>query len=216
MFGNERKKVILVAHEEPEEDICAELIKALIATKDDKGEDDIVGVKDGSVEASIWNYSAYEESEKTLSSSQKVICIGKSKKTSAIINITTPRFEMFGMKYGWCGNTAILYIDKKPLKVAEYEAFRKEASDIKLSLEHANEKSVFRKFFQKDLENIGVPKEHKKNVARILGLIGGGLPGLLVTDRLANTIAGNELWQQQYKFLATHFYLNALNEFLED
>ena len=220
MFGNERKiKVTLVADED--EQVYAKLLQGLISTKDD-GEENIVGVKDGSVESVLWLFKEKEGNRPTISSEQKMIYFGKNKMTKDEIEIMNENYSYFGMHYGWLGNTAVIYIDKTSKSLKEYETFLKKAEEIGLKFEHADEKNELKKVISKGkgiVENVANKKNKKAFIPFLSSPISkvGKKVTATISDKIEDTVDmvwGKELWKQQYTFLITHFYLNAMNRFL--
>lgn len=217
MFGNERKiKVTLVADED--EQVYAKLLQGLISTKDDE-EESIVGVKDGSVESVLWLFKEKEGNRPTISSEQKMIYFGKNKMTKDEIEIMNEKYNYFGMHYGWIGNTAVIYVDKTSKSLEEYETFLKKAEEIGLKFEHADEKNELKKVISKGkgiVENVANKKVLKTFLSSPISKVGKKVTDTM-SDKIEDTVGmvwGKELWKQQYTFLITHFYLNAMNQFL--
>ena len=116
MLGTPIKKLIIVSGEK--ETAYAELLSSLISLKDDNLENDqIIGIKDGSVEAVVWTEKVYNDNKIQLSSNAKVIFVGKTKATEPFI--VSIRFnkslEKYGVKIGWLGNKAIIYTEPSKL-----------------------------------------------------------------------------------------------------
>ena len=85
MLGGMVKKLIIVTGEK--ETAYAELLSSLISLKDDDMENNqIVGIKDGSVEAVVWNEAVYNDNKPQLGSNTKLIFVGKNKTSEAIIS----------------------------------------------------------------------------------------------------------------------------------
>ena len=95
----------------------------LINSQDDLDEDNIVGTKDGSVHAIIWNESAWLAFKDKLTQEDRVLIIGEVKNALPL----TPgqvRFEKYGIKYGWNRQIATIEADPKALrKKKDYEEF---------------------------------------------------------------------------------------------
>lgn len=119
MFEEKKKKLVIVTNDNTK--MYGELLSALVSSLDDKKSEDgsinIVGVKDGSVEAVIWDEATYKDNFNHLSSSQKLLFIGQNESTKPIeanINFESS-FSKYGVYFGYLGNKAILYSDKKIL-----------------------------------------------------------------------------------------------------
>lgn len=217
MFGNESKiKVTLVA--EKEEQVYAKFLQGLISTNDDgEGEEDIVGVKDGSVESVLWLFKEKEGNRPTISSEQKMVYFGKNKMTKDEIEIMNEEYSFFGMHYGWIGNTAVLYIDKKAERLEEYEKFLKESEEIGLKFENINENDELKKVFVKGkgiVENVANNKVFKTLFLGSPALMAQKAVASTTSEMIEDRVWGQKLWHQQYKFLTKYFYLNAINKFL--
>ena len=112
MIGGMVKKLIIVTGEK--ESVYAELLSSLITLKDDDVENNtVVGIKDGSVEAVVWNEDIYNDNKAQLGSNTKLIFIGKNKSSEAVI--PSIRFDKdmtkYGVYVGSIGNKAVLYIE---------------------------------------------------------------------------------------------------------
>ena len=120
MFGNEKKKLIVVCDEKTA--TYGELLSALVSMKDDKcdengnpSENGVVGIKDGSVDVVVWDEKTYLHNKPELNSSNKIIFIGNSKFVNPIkanINMSNELSE-FGINYGSLGNKAVICVDSK-------------------------------------------------------------------------------------------------------
>ena len=112
MIGGMVKKLIIVTGDK--ETVYAELLSSLITLKDDVIENNtVVGIKDGSVEAVVWNEDIYNDNKAQLGSNTKLIFIGKNKSSEAVI--PSIRFDKdmtkYGVYVGSIGNKAVLYIE---------------------------------------------------------------------------------------------------------
>ena len=76
MLGSPVKKLIIVSGEK--ERIYAELLSSLIALKDDDVDNNIIiGIRDGSVEAVVWDEKVYNDNRSQLGSNTKILFLGK-------------------------------------------------------------------------------------------------------------------------------------------
>lgn len=91
------KSLIIVSGEN--EKVYAELLLSLVTLiDDDKENGKVVGIKDGSVNATIWSEKIYEDNNPQMTSSTKIVFLGKSKSTEFILpNI---KFNEELKKYG--------------------------------------------------------------------------------------------------------------------
>ena len=120
MFEKQAKKLIIVTDEKNKP--YANYLLALISAKDDK-EGEVVGVADGSVEAVIWSEKNYADNEPTLSSNAHVLFLGDTKLSKAQRGGLSVKFDDFGLKYGWLGKRAVMYVDHVITSVVEYNRF---------------------------------------------------------------------------------------------
>lgn len=106
-------------------------LRKLIHTKDDNTKkNDIVGIEVSSVNIVAWNEKQWIAQKGTVSTSEKVLFIGKVKGTEQLIPIIDEKYNKYGIKYGWAGNQAVLYADSKfLLRKEDYEAFLKEMKE---------------------------------------------------------------------------------------
>lgn len=131
MLGKTTKRLIIVVDDKTS--AYGELLSALVTMKDDKvnteGDDNsegIVGVKDGTVEAVVWNEKIYFDNQATLGSNNKVIFIGPSEAAKPVMaNIVFENeFSPYGVYFGSLGNKAVIYADNKVLSSKKaYEKF---------------------------------------------------------------------------------------------
>lgn len=123
--GNSIVKLMIVCTKETEK--YGKYLMQLISQKDDDGET-IVGLKDGSVEAVLWNEADYEANRKTLPASAYVLFVGDSKPMQEERANMEDRFNMYGMHFVRLGSKAVMYVDKAMLKKEEYDEFMKFSS----------------------------------------------------------------------------------------
>jgi len=120
MFGNEKKKLIVVVDKKTV--TYGELLSAFVTMKDDKYneegqllENGIVGIRDGSVDVVVWDEKTYVHNQPELSSSNKIVFIGNAKFIKPIkanINMEC-ELSKFGIDYGCFGNKAVICVSSK-------------------------------------------------------------------------------------------------------
>lgn len=188
----EKKKLIIVCATQRK--AYGNLLAQLISAKDDCGEN-VVGCKDGSVIATVWDDKQYADNEPTLSTEQCVLFIGKSKGSKHAL-AALEDYEVFsrhGTRFYRHGNRAGITVDNRLLSQAEYDEF----------LEYA---SLCGKEF-KDRVNVKAAR-------------GSLLWKLLSTNYLMNKtvqglLAKKHVTDQQYRLGVIDVYLNELPRFLE-
>lgn len=163
----------------------------LITAEDDLGDEMIVGTKDGTVHAIIWNESAWEAFRDKLTSNDKVLIIGKIK-NSMPLTLEQVRFEGFGVKYGWNNNIATIEAEPKFLSKA----------------------TIYNDLLS-TLNSLQISDKLKKNAKFKFDWVAAGklaiFPPLLIGDILRENTAVRE---QQLLFGLYKFYMQDLNEFL--
>lgn len=102
------RKLIIVCDEK-----CrpyADYFLQLLGLEDDSN-DEVIGIKDGSVSATIWLEKDYNANSVQLASNQHLLFIGNSKfikQKSKHMNI---KFNEFGISYGWIGKQAFILVE---------------------------------------------------------------------------------------------------------
>ena len=120
MFYTEPMTLIVVYKDE----LLVNQIKKLVETNDDKNAETTVGTKDGTVNIVSWTEKVWLEQKKAGNINNKVLFLGDIKGTDKLIPIIDIQFEEYGVKYGWAGSQAVIFIEPKAIKSkAEYDAF---------------------------------------------------------------------------------------------
>ncbi len=120
MFGSTKTKLIIVCDEKTRD--YANFLRQLISANDDT-EGSVVGVADGSVEAAVWLDKDYLHNSATISSNEHVLFIGDNKVSKSEVSSMIPRFNQFGMKFGWLGKRGMMQVDDKLLNEEQYNGF---------------------------------------------------------------------------------------------
>lgn len=230
MFEKQVKKLIIVTDEKNKP--YANYLMALISAKDDK-EGEVVGIADGSVEAVVWSEKNFADNEPTLSSSAHVLFLGDTKLSKKQRGGLSIKFDDFGLKYGWLGKRAVMYVDRVISSVVEYNRFY----DYAIKYQENFTKAIERKTVQMQVagEIVEVDeKEYKKLhgkhvpavaalaalVSPITGAVGTvaaavAVPAVAAVKGTANLKERKEVMQQQQSMLTMIFYMEGLKEFLE-
>lgn len=220
MFQKQVKKLIIVTDEKSKP--YANYLMALISAKDDK-EGEVVGIEDGSVEAVVWSEKNFLDNEPTLSSSAHVLFLGDTKLSKAQRGGLNIKFDNFGLKYGWLGKRAVMYVDRVITNVVEYNRFYDYATKYQENFTKAIERKTIQMQIQGDVVEVD-EKEYKK-------LHGNNIPAALaafsvpiampvvaavgVVKAAATLKEKKAVMQQQQSCLAMMFYMDGLKEFLE-
>lgn len=177
MFAGKMKKLIIVVDENTK--AYGELLSALITLKDDT-EESVIGVKDGSVEAVVWDEKVYQSNAPQLSSTNKIVFIGSTKAAQPIMTSISfaNRFDKHGIYIGALGNKAVIYVDKNEINSAnKYNSFITDYSDyisgFASSLITSQNVDAIKFVDQDDLE-----VRREEVAGRINALVGKGFKGL--------------------------------------
>lgn len=120
MFYTEPQTLVVVCKDE----MLVNQLRKLVETKDDAGEDSVVGTRDGSVKIVAWTEKIWLEQKKAGNIESKVLLVGDIKGVDKLIPVLDIKFDDCGVRYGWAGNQAVITIDPKALrKEADYNAF---------------------------------------------------------------------------------------------
>lgn len=197
MFEQMEKKPLFIVYDKDTEEI-ANYIFQLISLKDDKEDGTVIGPKDGSIKASLWDEKKYLDSRTEICSDNHILLLGNKVIEKNKMHMSSV-FSNFGMSYGWLGKTAFLHV--------EPEAYNKEIYDKFITWAKIDQGA-----FQASIE-----PENKVKFGAIMAVaaIVGGLAasgGVFLTRYFKNK--GKYLRERRIA-LALHFYLNHLAEFME-
>ena len=227
MLGGMVKKLIIVTGEK--ETAYAELLSSLISLKDDDMENNqIVGIKDGSVEAVVWNEAVYNDNKPQLGSNTKLIFVGKNKTSEAIIS--SIRFnkdiEKYGIKVGSLSNKAVLYVEPNELlnNKALYDEFYERYIELTKRFDDTvADTEAIKKAVHKD----GIGEAVGKGAKAVGGLFGGLFhkkkddtpekdtnEGTDFFNFGAKIEAGNLIPDQMFRYAVLSYYLDDLADFM--
>ena len=228
MLGSPVKKLIIVTG--GKERVYAELLSSLIALKDDDIDNGmIVGIRDGSVEAVVWDEKIYNDNSPQLGSNTKILFVGKNKTSEAIIPSIrfAKRFSKYGINVGWISNKAVIYSKPNTLisnKELYDDFFENYVELTKQFDDDIADTEIIKKATLTDGINVAFDKG-----ARVVGGPLGGLFGKKnETENKETTndstdffdfgskIEANSLIpSQMYRYAVLSFYLNGLSDFME-
>lgn len=199
MFEEEKKKLIIVYTKQTEK--YATYLMQLIGAKDDEG-DTIVGLKDGTVDAVLWNEKHYEDNRNQLPSSQYILFVGDSKLIKTESTNMNRVFDRFGLRFSVLGRRAAMNVDPKLLNKKDYESFCAFSAGYGKEIEK-KAKLNFINTAHPAVKWIGALAAPFVYPAFIYGLISGEASRVKIND-------------QQYTFLMLYSYLELLPDFLGD
>lgn len=105
------------------DEMLANQIKKLIETKDDVDES-VNGTRDNSINVVTWTEKVWLANKKAGNITSKVLFLGDIKGVDALIPVIDVKFEKHGVRFGWAGNQAALYVKPGEIKSIEsYAAF---------------------------------------------------------------------------------------------
>lgn len=123
----EKKKTLIVVYKD---ELLVNQLKKMVETRDDS-EEETVGTKDDSISIVSWTEKVWMENKKAGNIQGKILFLGDIKGTDKLIPVLDIKFDKCGVKYGWAGNQAALFVDSKTLKNREvYDDFLKELSAL--------------------------------------------------------------------------------------
>ena len=228
MIGGTVKKLIIVSGEK--ERVYAELLSSLIVLKDDDIENGkVVGIKDGSVEAVVWDEKVYSDNRPQLGSNTKILFFGKNKSSEAIIPSIrfNKSFSKYGIKIGWIPNKAVVYIEPN-LLLSNHELydefFDRYIEQSKQFDDSIADTDTIKKATLTD--DIGIA--FKKGACALGGFFGVLFGKKNEEEHQETTNDGTDFFNfgakieasslipsQMYRYAILSFYLNGLSDFME-
>ncbi len=112
----EPKTLIVVYKDE----MLANQIKKLIETKDD-ADGAITGTRDNSINVVTWTEKVWLANKKAGNITSKVLFVGDIKGVDTLIPVIDVKFEKHGVRFGWAGNQAVIYV--KPSEIKSIESY---------------------------------------------------------------------------------------------
>lgn len=123
----ETKKTLIVVYKD---ELLMNQLKKMIETHDD-AENEVVGTKDNSINVVSWTEKVWLGNKKAGNIQGKILFLGDIKGTDKLIPVIDVKFDDCGVKYGWAGNQAVLYVEPEALTSREgYDEFLKKLSDL--------------------------------------------------------------------------------------
>lgn len=107
----ETKKTLIVVYKD---ELLMNQLKKMVETHDDSDEC-VVGTKDDSINVVSWTEKVWLGNKKAGNIQGKILFLGDVKGTDKLIPVLDIKFNDCGVKYGWAGNQAALFVDAKSL-----------------------------------------------------------------------------------------------------
>lgn len=210
MLGEKTTKLIIVCDEKTSE--YANYLRQLVSMKDDTS-DEIVGVKDGTVEVAVWLEKDYVANMATISSKEHILFVGENKVSKKETPSMSVKFDKFGMKYGWLGKRAMMMVSDSIKDKETYEQFIEFCRGYEQKIDAMSLERV-RKYEEKNETEKGVVALMKNKAATLALLVVN--PGVFSAVAGINMLKDRKkLRGQQYRALTAILYTDGLTEFLE-
>lgn len=228
-FGSSAKKTLIVVYED---ELYVNMLKKLIETNDDESDENVVGVRDHSVEIVAWNEKVWLDNKKKGTIKGKFLFLGNIKGVEKLLQVINVKFNEYGITFGWSGNQAILLAN--PKEIVDRDAFLRAFDAIYNGGDKADENNDKT---NNDAENMTYTDKYvnmlnenknKKNpqnndmmftnpqkplkIALAIGLGPVGSVAALVANE---GIKKAELKRKQYAYGITKMYYDSLSDFLE-
>ena len=136
------------------DEIILNQLKKLVESKDDTSEK-IVGSKDGSINIVAWTEKVWLANKKPGNIQGKILFINDIKGTDKLIPVLDVKFNEYGIRYGWAGNQAILYVNSKELiERSSYLNFISELSKLPIPEMYKQPKNTKIKVIDENREDL--------------------------------------------------------------
>lgn len=214
MLGEKTTKLIIVCDEKTSE--YANYLRQLVSMKDDTS-DEIVGVKDGTVEVAVWLEKDYVANMATISSKEHILFVGENKVSKKETPSMSVKFDKFGMKYGWLGKRAMMMVSDSIKDKETYDQFIEFCQAYEQKIEAMSLERVC-KYEEKNETEKGVVALMKNKAATLAQLVVNpiGTAGVFGAVAGFNMLKDRKkLRDQQYRALTVILYTDGLPEFLE-
>lgn len=123
----ETKKTLIVVYKD---ELLMNQLKKMVETNDD-GDDTVVGTRDDSINIVAWDEKVWLGQKKAGNIQGKILFLGDIKGTDKLIPVLDVKFDDCGVKYGWAGNQAVLFVDPKGLTDRKsYDEFLSKLSEL--------------------------------------------------------------------------------------
>ncbi|TMU82179.1 hypothetical protein FGG79_21060 [Bacillus sp. BHET2] len=189
MYNGNKKSCIIVYGK------CEEVYANLLVGLIDEFED---------YECTIWSEVQFKQNQVELSSSNKVIFIGNTKVSQKFIPNIKIKFSKFGMTYGWLGHRCVIYTNYIPIKKAELSGFIDYCKMVSEDIKNISES--FSSIKAKNLFALPLIFNYP-----IIPILEGIVKYFFIDQKKRKAIK-----EQQYNVVVRNFFINGLNEFMED
>lgn len=123
----ETKKTLIVVYKD---ELLMNQLKKMVETHDDNDKS-VVGTRDDSINIVSWTEKVWNGNKKAGNIQGKILFLGDIKGTDKLIPVLDVKFDDCGVKYGWAGNQAVLFVDPKTLTDRKaYDEFLQKLSEL--------------------------------------------------------------------------------------
>lgn len=121
----ETKKTLIVVYKD---ELLVNQLRKMVEAHDDT-KNGIVGTTDDSINIVAWTEKVWLGNKKAGNLQGKILFLDEIKDTDKLIPVLDSKFDKHGVKFGWAGNQAVLYVNPKELADRKaYDAFLEELS----------------------------------------------------------------------------------------
>lgn len=228
MFDQNGKKKLIIVHTDDTAKY-ANYLQLMLSVSDDL-ENEVIGVKDGTVETVVWTEKEYFAQKPQLSGDSYILFVGTSKKLEVEYFGMQERFNQYGMKYSWLGKRANLCVFDS-ISRKKYDSFLDYAKKYQTDVERAMDTK--KETIAKDAAaaGVGIAAEAASVGAGVAAASGTALllPFSLAVFAPVGAVAGGifagrkivhgikeakKVNEQQYCCLLLKFYMDGIGKFL--
>ena len=219
MFEQQKKKTELMIVCDDKTMQYANYLIQLIGQNDDNGES-AVGIKDGTVSAAIYTEKQYKDTLARITSNTHILFMGNNKSTKEQAKFLDCQIDCFGMKYGWLGKRAVMFVDES-VKKDEYNDFVDYAKKFQLEYKKKDEKKKAKPGIGAVAGAAGAVGAAKVALPAVAVGVGAwlltpivevaGIYGIVKSSK-----AKKDVKEQQYRCLTLAVYMDGLQKFLEE
>ena len=224
MFEGVSKKLMIVGDDKT--NAYCEFLSMLISAKDDKknqedGKVQEIGIKDGSLSASVWSDKTYRDNlaqTASAASNNLFVFIGENDASKNILQNITPHYHNeYGIHIGWLGSKAAITVDYNVLKdelKGKYLRFYEEYTQLCKQYDaHMLED-------KKAASQADTPPKIPlvfQSGSYLLGAIVSFAPVIVSAVLIKNSVKRKKvIVEQMYRYAVLKFYLDFLKKFVKD
>ena len=203
-------------------------LKKMVETNDDTDSEIVVGTKDHSINIVAWTEKVWLANKKAGNIKDKVLFLGDIKGTSDLIPVVDVKFDDCGVKYGWAGNQAVLFIDPKVISLKEdYMKFINKLKELPIPdmIKQPNNVKIAKSdtVEVKEQKDVVEYTEKRKTPSVLIKAQKGILKGADAVGRVINIVTNKTedllrdkktVRRQMFFYGVVNLYRNGLEEFM--